>query len=300
MAPVGVASGSLLAVGDHATVVLPHLLVGSSPDVDAIESDLVARLNEARAAQGLPLAQINPRLATAADYQATWLVQTGATFSDADQFHTGPFQTDMSFRHGEVSMPEPRSGGEIAEAGGTVAEAVGDWMASPEHRAQILAPGPLLMGAARAGSFLIVDTHKPCAGCTQAGTGTRLDGSPAPPPPPVSLAAAPPPPPVPTIGSSTVDSSAPSCGHERLATRRLRSVHGRLRLRIGTSCLRPGARYVLLIRQNATGRLLRTLRIMRAGTMTLRLRPARSASSLRIKLKRDGRAIVGRTMALRV
>jgi hypothetical protein len=302
MAPVGVASGSVVAIGDQATVVLPRLLVGSSPAVDAVESDLVARLNEARTAHGLPPAQINPRLAAAADLQATWLAQTGVTFSEPDRFHTGPFDTDMSFRHGEVSLPEPRSGGEIAEAGGTVIEAVGDWLSSAEHRALVLAPGQLLMGAARAGSFLIVETHRPCAGCVEAGPGARLN-APADTPPPIAAAAAPPPPalaaPVPTIASSTLDVALPSCGRERLATRRLRGIGGRVRLRVGMSCLRSGSRYVLLIRQGATGRVLRTLPVARARTMTLQLRPSRSASVLRIKLKRDGRAIVGRTLKLR-
>ena len=72
-----------------------------------------------------------------------------------------------------------------------------------------------------------------------------------------------------------------------------------MRLRVAVHCLQPGARYVLLVRQGATGRLLRTLRVTRAGLLTLRLRPSRTAKQLRIKLKRDGRAIAARTMSLR-
>src|ERR1044072_1470374 len=41
---LGTASGRLLAVGSAATVVLPRMLVGSSPEIDAVESGLVARL----------------------------------------------------------------------------------------------------------------------------------------------------------------------------------------------------------------------------------------------------------------
>ena len=50
-----------------------------------------------------------------------------------------------------------------------------------------------------------------------------------------------------------------------------------MRLRVAMQCLRRGARYVLLIRQGTTGRLLRTLRIKRAGTMTLRAAPGAAA-----------------------
>lgn len=302
LAPPGHASGSIVAVGDRATIVLPRMLVGSDPTVDATESDLVARLNEARAAQGLELAQINPNLSTAADLQATWLMQTGVSFSEPSRFHVGPFESDLAFRHGEVSLPDPDGGGEIAEAGGTIDETIADWLSSAQHREQILAPGKPLIGAAKVGTFTIVQTHKRCAGCVQAGTGTRAS-APAPAPFQPAPAPAPPAPPVvaaaPTIGSSQVDAPPPSCGREQLATRRLQN-HGRqVRLRIGTGCLRPGARYTLLVRQGTSGRVLRTVRISRAGTLTLQLRPSRTTSRLRIKLKRDGRAVVIRTMSLR-
>src|SRR5436190_15067686 len=303
IAPSGVASGTVLAVGDRATVVLPRMLVGSAPAVDAVESDLVARPNEARAQQGLALAEINPKPSTAADLQATGLMQTGVTFADASRFHTGPFESDMAFRHGEVSLPDPASGGEVAEAGGTMEETVGDWMASPEHRQQILAPGRLLIGAAKVGIFIIVQTHRPCDGCVSIGTGTRMaaPGAPAPAPaaPPAPVAA-PPAAAAPTAGASVVAATPlPTCGRERLVTRRLRSQGGRVRLRVATSCLRPRARYALLVRQGATGKILRSVRITRAGTMTVRLRPARTATRLRITLKRDGQVVIGRTMSLR-
>jgi uncharacterized protein YkwD len=301
-APPASASGIILAVGDRATVVLPHLLASHDPAIDAFESDLVARLNEARAAQGLALAQINPQLSTAADMQATWLTRSGVTFSEPSLFHLGPFETDLAFRHGEASLPGPAAGGEIAEAGGTIEETVYDWLSSPEHRAQVLTSGQLLIGAARVGSFTIVQTHRRCDGCDQDGTGTRVSA----PPPPVAAPVTPPPAPapapapaVPTVGSSLPAPAMPSCGRERLTTKRLQSRRGRVRLRISAQCLRPGARYAVLIRQGTSGRMLRTLRIARAGSRTVTLRPARSARRLRITFKRDGRVIVARTMSLR-
>ncbi len=303
LASTGVASGTHLAVGESGTVILPRMLVGSAPAVDALESDLVARLNEAREAQGLTPAQINPKLSTASDLQATWLTHSGITFSEPGSFHDGPFESDLAFRHGEVSLPEPLGGGEIAEAGGTVEETISDWLSSSEHREQVLAPGKLLIGAAKVGIFTIVQTHRPCDGCVQAGTGTRAS-APQPAPPLVAAPAqAAPPPPAPTAGSSVVappQPPPPACGREQLTTRRLKSLRGRVRLRVVTKCLRPGARYALLIRQGSTGRLLRTIRVTRAGTLTVSLRPSRTATKLGIKLKRDGRAIVSRTMSLRI
>jgi uncharacterized protein YkwD len=302
-APVGVASGTTLALGAQGTVVLPRLLIGTDPAIDANESDLVARLNEARTAQGLPMAQINPRLSAAADLQATWLSQSGITFSQAGSFHEGPFGSDLAFRHGEVSLPEPNSGGEIAEAGGSAADTVFDWLTSPEHRQQVLAAGQQLIGVAQVGAFRIVETHRPCTGCDRLGTGTRL-GATAPAPPPAAGPAPPPPPPpppaaAPTVGGSTTTRTAPSCGHEQLTTRRLQSRPGNVRLRLSIGCLRRGARYMLLIRQGTSGRTLRSLRITRAGKTTLALRPGPSVNSLKIRLKRNGRVILVRTTSLR-
>jgi uncharacterized protein YkwD len=300
-APIGVASGTTVAVGTRATVTLPRMLVGSDPAVDAEESDLVARLNEVRAAQGLPMAQMNPQLTAAADLQAAWLTQSGAGLLDPGSFHDGPFGSDLAFRHGEVSMPEPDSGGEIAEAGATIDETVTDWLSSEEHRREVLAPGQLLIGVGRVGSFTIVETHKPCKGCAGGGTGTR-DG--APPPSPAVVPAPPPPPPppaaAPTIGSSTPPAAPrPGCGREQLSTRRLQARPGAVRLRVSIHCLRPGARYTLLIRQGASGRTLKSLRISRAGKTTLSLRPSPTVNSLRVRLKRDGHVIAVRTTSLR-
>lgn len=297
LAPAGVASGTIVAVGNRATVVLPRILAGTAPAIDEVESDLVARLNEARAARGLSLAQINPRLSTAADMQATWLTQAGITFAEPSLFHIGPFGTDMAFRHGEVSLPDPRAGGEIAEAGGTIDETISDWLSSADHRDQVLAPGKLLIGAARVGTFIIVQTRSHCDGCAQEGTGRRVTVV----APPVLPAGGVPPPAGagPTAGSGRADAPRPACGREQVATRRLQSLRGRVRLRVATRCLRPGARYVLLIRQGTSGKLLRTVRIRRAGTTMLRLRPGRTVNRLRIKLKRDGRVAVARTMSLR-
>ena len=296
---VGLASGTALAVGDRVAVTLPRLLVGSAPIVDATESDLVARLNEARAGQGLPLAQINPRLSSAADMQATWLRTSGATILQPDRFHVGPFGTDLAFRHGEVSLPDPASGGEIAEAGGTADQTVTDWLSSAEHRRQVLAPGPVLMGIGQAGPFTIVQTHRPCAGCVQAGTGTRL-GAPAPPPAVAAAGAAPAAPaPAPTIGSSdattlaarlrarAADRAAAAEAPRARADARLRAMPapwGPLRADGPPEHGRPRPEDHA---DHARGHLV-------AGAAR-----GPSTRTLRMRLKRDGHVVLVRTMALR-
>jgi uncharacterized protein YkwD len=294
--PPGAASGTLTTLGDRATVVLPRMMTGSSPDLDASESDLVARINEARSAQGLAPAQLNGRLSASADLQAAWLARSGLTMDHADLMHVGPWQTTVAFRLGEVSFPNAIAGAEVAEIGGTPAQAVSDWMASPPHRELLLARGPMLIGTAQIASFIVVDLHPACAGCEQAGTGHRSTGAAL---PPAALALAPP-----TIAAAaTTGGSAPasarSCGRERLRIRRRANVRRRVRLSVQTQCLRRGSAYELRIRQDATGRVLVTRRIASAGAVRLRLHPTSKARTLRIELIRDGRAIVANSMPLR-
>jgi hypothetical protein len=97
---------------------------------------------------------------------------------------------------------------------------------------------------------------------------------------------------------SGVDAAARSCGREQLRVRRLRDLDGRLRLSVRLSCLRRG-RYALIVRQGPSGRVLRTREISRAETMTLHLRPARGARSLRVELRRKERAVVAHAISLR-
>jgi hypothetical protein len=321
-APPGAAAGRLAATGDRDSVVLPRLLAGAAPATDAAESDLVARVNEARDADGLPLAQLNDRLAASADLQAAWLARNAIPWAQPQLMHVGPFATTLAFRHAEVSLPDPGVGSEVAEVGGSSAEALADWMASPPHRALLLQPGPLLIGAARAGSFVVVQTHPPCGGCAQAGSGARMADaaqSPAgleqPPaaaaPPPAGAArspagaarspagaARPPAPPARTARTGDVAGS-PACTRERLAVRRLAGDRRRVRAHVRVTCQRPGHRYVLVVRQNRGRHVLASRTVDRAGAMTLRLRPASGARSLRFELRRDRRAVAARSLSLR-
>ena len=88
--PEGSAAGRVSTAGGRATVVLPRLLLGSAPAVDALESEIVARINEARAAHGLAPAAVNERLSAAADLHATWLDTSAVGLPLPILSHRGP------------------------------------------------------------------------------------------------------------------------------------------------------------------------------------------------------------------
>jgi hypothetical protein len=286
------------------------MLFGSAPDVDAAESDLVAQINSARAAQGLAPAVLDVRLSRAADLQATWLASGVIGLALPALSHLGPFGTTPAFRLGEVSFPEPATGGEIASGGATPAEAMTMWLASAPHRDQLLAPVAPLIGVGEAGSVIIVDLHAPCGGCQALSPGAGAPGALSPAGVPAATSAgvkagAPTGPSAPNHGSSSSasspssSSSSSSCRVEQMRVQHLRTLHGRLRLSVGVQCLRPGARYTLSVLQRPSRSLLATRRVRGAGTLLLALRPSRTTRSLRVKLKRNGRAVLARSVSRR-
>ena len=299
-APEGVAAGRMTTTGQPTTVVLPRMLLGSAPAVDALESDIAAQINDARAARGLAPAAVNALLSAAADLHATWLESANVGLALPILSHQGPYGSTLAFRLGEVSFPDPTGGGEIAAAGMTPAQALVGWLASAVHRDVVLAQGPQLIGVASVGRVIVVDTHASCAGCQPAapvnggaGAPTAAAGS-----SPVGGT------PVPASGGagarpSSSSSSASACGRERLAVRRMRARPGRLRLRVTVRCMQPGAGYRLTVLQRPSRSVLVTRTIPAAGTATLTLRPAPRTHTLRLKLKRNGRAVAVRSVARR-
>lgn len=302
--PLGVASGRLLAVGERATVVLARMLLAGEPAVDAVESDLVARINAERGARALAPAVLNTRLSAAADLQATWLNGSSPGLPLPLLSHIGPFGSTLSFRLGEVSFPEPAGGAEVAAAGLSSPEAISAWMASEPHRDQLLAPGALLIGVAKVGSVMIVTTHPPCAGCEPlpAGSGPgalgpdgrALGGTPASGGTPAGLGT--PASPAASAVAGSGGRAGSSCGDEGLGVRRLRARNGRLRLRVAVRCLRSGARYTLSVSQRPSRSILATRKIDGRGPITLALRPSRRTRTLRISLKRGRRVVAGRSV----
>ena len=89
-APLGVAAGRLLTIGDRVTLLLPRMLLAGAPAVDEVESEVVARINAERAARALPLAVPNTRLSMAADLQATWLTISTVGLAFPVLSHLGP------------------------------------------------------------------------------------------------------------------------------------------------------------------------------------------------------------------
>jgi hypothetical protein len=306
LAPFSSASGQAKVDGERATVVFPRVLQSSAPAVDSAEWDVAARINEERGALGLAPAQLNVRLSAAADLQATWLSSSAVGLALPLLSHIGPFGSSIDFRLAEVSFPEPRSGAEIASAGMTPAEAVTHWLLSKPHRDVLLAPGELLIGVGQVGSVIIVDTHEPCFGCAPAADGSA--GAPAgnsgsggstallaPGTSGASGASG-----APSRAPGSTGGRAPSCGAEKLRVTRLRDRRRRLRLRVSVGCLRSGSGYTLAVLQRPSRRNLTNRRIAGAGALTLALRPARNASALRVKLKRNGRAVAARTVSARL
>ena len=295
----GVASGRLMPTGARATVVLSRLLVGHTPAIDAVETDIAARINEARRARGLPAAVLEERLSRAADMQAAWLARNSLGHPLPVLSHVGQYATTLAFRLGAVSYAEPAAGSELAAAGASPTVALEDWLASAAHRDPMLAPGPQLIGVAQVGSVIIVDMHPPCHGCPPATPAPGASGPPARSGTPAA----------PTNSASSGSggggnsggdgSRAASCGAEQLRVKRLRTRRGRLRLSVGVECLRSGASYKLTIMQRPSRSILRTRAIRGAGTILLALRPSRTTRTLRVKLKRNGRAIAARSIARR-
>ena len=302
LAPLSSASGQARFSGERATVVLPRLLEASAPAVDAAEAEVVARINEARGARGVPLARLDDRVSAAADLQATWLTRSSLGMPLPLLTHVGPYGSNIEFRLGEVSFPWPANGAEIAAAGMTPAEAVANWLLSTTHRDVLLAPREMLIGVAQVGSVIIVDTHPPCQGCAAAAAPAGGADRPASnsgasgPAPPRRTATAPGTSPG---ASGSTAGRAPSCGAEQLRVQRLRDRGGRMRVRVRVACLRPHSRYTLAVLQRPSRRNLATRSVAGAGTIALAVRPARNTQALRVKLKRDGRAVAARTIGRR-
>ena len=238
------------------------MLIGSAPAVDAVESDLVARLNEARAAQGLPLAQLNPKLSAAADYQATWLAQSGVDDPAARPLPRRavrfrprvPPRRGVAPGRGRRAARSPRPAARSTRRCPTGCRPRSIARSCSRRAGCSSAPAAPARSSSSRRTARATGASRPAPG--RAGT--------PPLPPIVAPAAVAPTPVVAAPAAAPAPPPRPACGRERFAARRLANRGGRVRLRVAMRCLRPGARYVLLIRQGTTGRLLRTMRVKRA------------------------------------
>ena len=117
-----------------------------SPGVATASPPVVAAINEARAAHGLPPLRVDPRLQRAARAHSTDMVRR-------NYFAHGPFASRLA-RYG---VRGPRFGENLAwgvGSAGDAREVVRRWLASPPHRANVLRRGFRRVGTgAVAGRF---------------------------------------------------------------------------------------------------------------------------------------------------
>lgn len=110
------------------------------------ESSLLSAMNAARAAHGLQPLHADARLERAARGHSSYMLRTGT-------FAHGAFATRIR----RVGVRSPRIGENLAWSSGSLTAArsiVSMWLASPEHRANLLRPGYRLVGVgALRGSF---------------------------------------------------------------------------------------------------------------------------------------------------
>ena len=126
-----------------AAVVTALVLAGagnaaSTASLTRAESSLLGAMNEARVAHGLRPLRADPRLERAARSHSSWMMRTGTFFHGA-----------FAARIRRVGVQAPRIGENLAWGQGSYALAqamVRMWLASPEHRANLLHPGYQTVG----------------------------------------------------------------------------------------------------------------------------------------------------------
>jgi uncharacterized protein YkwD len=118
----------------------------STTSLTQAESSLLSAMNSVRIAHGLQPLRADSRLERAARGHSSYMLRTGT-------FAHGAFATRIR----RVGIHAPRIGENLAWSSGalTAAQAiVSMWLASPEHRANLLRPGYRLVGVgALRGSF---------------------------------------------------------------------------------------------------------------------------------------------------
>lgn len=144
----------------------------SGGGLSGVEQQLVAAINQERAAQGLGALSISPGLTQAAGWMAEQLAN-GATFSHTDAYGRGPSQ-----RAQDCGYPG-QAAENLAWGYSSVSSVVSAWMSSPGHRANILNASYTVIGPGVAGTSWVTDF------------GFVNDGGATQPPPPTATVAPP-------------------------------------------------------------------------------------------------------------
>ena len=307
--------GRLLAAIAAALLVLVAPASAAGPGVDAVEADLLARINAVRA--GEPALRSHAQLAAAAHEQAAWLAGLTAAERDALTAETGhcggPGCPEL--RAAAAGWPDARTIlAEILHLGGrepgTSPQQANDaviaaWRASPVHDRHLRAPGWATAGIAIVGDVTVVVFAQPCtvATCVEpGGTGGLLPagatGADAERAAPAGLGA--------DAGTASpgragaagrAESGGTAAGSQAARGSRACAPTGNVRvllrgrrrvgLEVRMSCRRPGRRYRVRVRD---GRRKRTVALRRTRAVVA-VRASRRARWVRVSVDEDRRPL---------
>ncbi len=104
------------------------------PGLNLLTDDVLARVNAARAAGGLPAVQANPRVMAAAQKHACDVAAAGQLS------HTGSDGSSLTARLGREGVLGVAAVENAGQGYPTPAAAVAGWLASPGHRANLFNP----------------------------------------------------------------------------------------------------------------------------------------------------------------
>jgi uncharacterized protein YkwD len=105
------------------------------PDASDLVQEILGAVNAQRAHAGVPLLRLDPTLTKVADFYACRLAEDGF-FAHEDPFDG----STIDVRAANFGYPFLKIGENLAAGQWSVDQVMDDWMASPEHRANILDP----------------------------------------------------------------------------------------------------------------------------------------------------------------
>jgi len=147
---------ALLLGGCDAAVTAPVGVAEALPAPQAPAGDFDGLLNRARVGAGLPAAEADPRLMSAAQTFAADMAARGY-FA-----HTSPDGGALPSRLAAVGFAQCGAAESIAFGHTSPTGAYGSWMASPPHRANLLLPGAARYGVGQAGDRSVLIVARPC------------------------------------------------------------------------------------------------------------------------------------------
>ncbi len=133
------------------------------PNAEAVASEMLAGVNAERSRAGVPPLRLDPTLTRLAGFYACRMVEDGF-FAHEDPFDG----STVDVRAANFGYAFLKIGENLAAGQRSVDEALRDWMASPEHRANILDPtytdiGIALKLGGECGAYWVQEFGRPLA-----------------------------------------------------------------------------------------------------------------------------------------